>query len=141
MLSHKGSLLYKLGAWFHSIDVLRCGLRIYLGFLQCRSNVGFSSDFGRIFRQIRGLQIVLEFGYRKTAAESLNTKYHLEPATCHKLDIDSGRTRDSGARLTYEPRHYVTTLVETSIIPIVDSSYDYFQSYDFFKESMSKLTI
>jgi hypothetical protein len=37
--------------------------------------------------------------------------YHLETATCHKLDTDSGRTKDSGARLTYELRNYVTTLV------------------------------
>jgi hypothetical protein len=48
--------------------------------------------------------------YKKTAAESLDTKYHLEPATCHKLDIDSGRTKDSGGRLTYKLRNYVTTL-------------------------------
>jgi hypothetical protein len=47
---------------------------------------------------------------RKTVAESLDPKYHLEPATSHKLDIDSGRTKDSGARLTYELRNYVTTL-------------------------------
>jgi hypothetical protein len=45
-------------------------------------------------------------------AEYLDAKYHLEPATCHKLDIDSGRTKDSGARLTYEIRNYVTTLLE-----------------------------
>jgi hypothetical protein len=43
-------------------------------------------------------------------AESLDTKYHLEPATCHKVDIDSGRNKDSGARLTDKFRNYVTTL-------------------------------
>jgi hypothetical protein len=43
-------------------------------------------------------------------AETLDTKYHLEPATCYNLDIDSDRTKDSGARLTYELRNYVTTL-------------------------------
>jgi hypothetical protein len=32
--------------------------------LICRSNVGFLSDFGRIFLQIRGLQIVHEFQYK-----------------------------------------------------------------------------
>jgi hypothetical protein len=47
-------------------------------------------------------------------AESLGTKYHLEPATCHKVDIDSGRNKDSGARLTYELRNYVTTLPVSS---------------------------
>jgi hypothetical protein len=47
-------------------------------------------------------------------AESLDTKYHLEPATCHKLDIDSGRTKDLGARLTYELCNYVTTLIGTN---------------------------
>jgi hypothetical protein len=47
---------------------------------------------------------------RKTVAESLDPKYHIEPATSLKLDIDSGRTKDSGARLTYELRNYVTTL-------------------------------
>jgi hypothetical protein len=55
--------------------------------------------------------VALLFKYRKTVAKSLDTKYHLEPATYHKLDIDSGRTKDSGATLTYEPRNYVTTLV------------------------------
>jgi hypothetical protein len=50
---------------------------------------------------------------RKTVAESLGPKYHLEHATSHKLDIDSGRTKDSGARLAYELRNYVTTLATT----------------------------
>jgi hypothetical protein len=36
-------------------------LRIYLSFLSLVSNVGLTSDFGRIFLQIRGLQIVHEF--------------------------------------------------------------------------------
>jgi hypothetical protein len=61
--------------------------------------------------------MVHEFGYRKTAAKSLDTKYHLEPANYHKLDIDSGRTKDSGARLTYEPRNYVTTLSTNESAP------------------------
>jgi hypothetical protein len=64
-------------------------------------------------RIIPSISVALLIKYRKTAAESLDTKYHLEPATCHKLDIDSGRTKDSGARLTYELRNNVTTLSNT----------------------------
>jgi hypothetical protein len=63
-----------------------------------------------VWRIIPSISVALLTKYRKTAAESLETKYHLEPATCHKLDIDSGRTKYSGARLTYELRNYVTTL-------------------------------
>jgi hypothetical protein len=63
-----------------------------------------------MWRIIPSISVALLLKYRKTAAESLDTKYHLETATCHKLDIDSGRTKDSGARLTYELRNYVTTL-------------------------------
>jgi hypothetical protein len=52
--------------------------------------------------------------------ESLDTKYDLEPRTCHKLDIDSGRTKDLGDRLTYELRNYVTTLPSsTSLVPLL----------------------
>jgi hypothetical protein len=54
--------------------------------------------------------VALFIKYRKTAAESLDTKYDLETATCHKIDNDSGRTKDSGARLTYKLHNYVTTL-------------------------------
>jgi hypothetical protein len=65
-----------------------------------------------MWRIIPSISVALLLKYRKTAAESLDTKYHLETATCHKLDIDSGRTKDSGARLTYKLRNYVATLAE-----------------------------
>jgi hypothetical protein len=64
-----------------------------------------------MWRIIPSISVALLLKYRKTAAESLDRKYHLETATFHKLDIDSGRNKDSGARLTYELRNYVTTLV------------------------------
>jgi hypothetical protein len=64
-----------------------------------------------MWRIIPSISVALLLKSRKTAAESSDTKYHLETATCHKLDIDSGRTKDSGARLTYEFRNYVTTLI------------------------------
>jgi hypothetical protein len=64
-----------------------------------------------MWRIIPSISVALLLKYRKTAAESLDTKYHLETATSHKLDIDSGRTKDSSARLTYELRNYVTTLI------------------------------
>jgi hypothetical protein len=63
-----------------------------------------------MWRIIPSISVALLLKYRKTAAESLETKYHLETATLHKLDNDSGRIKDSGARLTYELRNYVTTL-------------------------------
>jgi hypothetical protein len=65
-----------------------------------------------MWRIIPSISVALLLKSRKTAAESLGTKYHLEPATCHKLDIDSGRIKDSGARLTYELGNYVTTLTQ-----------------------------
>jgi hypothetical protein len=61
-----------------------------------------------MWRIIPSISVALLLKSRKTAAESSDTKYHLETATCHK--IDSGRTKDLGARLTYEFRNYVTTL-------------------------------
>jgi hypothetical protein len=64
-----------------------------------------------MWRIIPSISVALLLKFRKTAAESLDTKYHIETATCHKLDIDSGRTKDSGARLTYDVRNYVTTLI------------------------------
>jgi hypothetical protein len=67
-----------------------------------------------LLRVIPSISVALLIKFRKTVAESLDTKYDLEPATCHKLDIDSGRTEDSGARLTYELRNYVTTLKPTN---------------------------
>jgi hypothetical protein len=67
-----------------------------------------------LLRIIPSISVVLLIKYKKTAAESLDTKYDLKPATCHKLDIDSGRTKDSGARLTYEPSNYVTTIIGTN---------------------------
>jgi hypothetical protein len=67
-----------------------------------------------LLRIIPSKSVALLIKYRKTAAESLDTKYDLEPATCHKLDIDSGRTKGSIARLTYELRNYVTTLLQMS---------------------------
>jgi hypothetical protein len=60
---------------------------------------------------IPSISVALLLKERKTAAESLDRKYHLETASFHKLDIDSGWNKDSGARLTYELRNYVTTLV------------------------------
>jgi hypothetical protein len=63
-------------------------------------------------RIISSISVALLLKSRKTAAESSDTKYHLETATFHKLDIDSGRTKDSGARLTYELRNYVTSLAQ-----------------------------
>jgi hypothetical protein len=63
-----------------------------------------------LLRIIPSISVALLIKYRKTPAESLDIKYDFEPATCHMLDIDSGRTKDSGARLTYELRNYVTTL-------------------------------
>jgi hypothetical protein len=49
-----------------------------------------------MWRIIPSISVALLLKYRKTAAESLDTKYHLKTATFHKLDIDSGRTKDSG---------------------------------------------
>jgi hypothetical protein len=69
-----------------------------------------------LLRIIPSISVALLIKYRKTAAESLDTKYDLEPATCHKLEIDSGRTKDLGARLTYELHNYVTTLFNTGSI-------------------------
>jgi hypothetical protein len=59
------TLCCKLGAWFPRQDVLRYVLRIYLGILGLVFNVGLTSDFGRIFLQVRGLQMVHEFPYWK----------------------------------------------------------------------------
>jgi hypothetical protein len=66
-----------------------------------------------LLRIIPSISVALLIKYRKTTVESSDTKYDLEPATCHKLDIDSGKTKDSGARLTYKLCNYVTTLPGT----------------------------